>query len=93
MRLTKKDIRKYALKAAELIETEQEIWSCWALDDAQLGEKSIFTTETQLSRAYEKFYEPMRSPEGVWAGLKYDRSQKDQRIIMLLLFAYTGGKL
>ena len=90
MRLTKKDIRKYALKAAELIETEREVWSCWALDAAQRRESGIFTAGTQLSRDYKKFYE---QSDDVWPGLKYDRNQKDQRVIMLLLFAYTGGQL
>lgn len=76
--MTKKEI---IYKAADLLETKKEWWSCNAVDRAE-GENYC-----RLRREYAEFYDKEDDSDDWGFAYNFHKRGRNQRIIALLLFA------
>lgn len=83
--MTKKEKREIIYKAAELIATGEQVFSCCAIDEVQGADQ--YGPFTQLAHEYASFYGP--SP-GDWTISLSDYPARDLRILLLLNFAEAG---
>jgi hypothetical protein len=89
--MTRAQKRKILYRAAEIIATGDEFYSCWAIDKAQKA--SPYGDWTELAKEYTNFYcEDHVWPNG-WS-VQHEVSDLVEaqrlRVLMLLMFAEAG---